>query len=80
MNTHNTPRTTSAAGHTIHTSQRSAISENTLANGERVRSIESSRLVMSWVAGELKVWCDVSRVNLPGGMQMRPSGRARGAR
>jgi hypothetical protein len=69
MNTNTTPHTALATGQVIHTSQRSAMSENVLPNGERVRTIESSRLEMKWVAGDLQVCCQVSRVNLPGAMQ-----------
>lgn len=79
MNTNPTPTTALATGQVIHSSQRSALSENVLLNGERVRTIESSRLVLAWVAGELKVSCDVSRVNLPGAVRLqRPMRRARG--
>lgn len=71
-----TPFTHPAAPVPFHSSSRTAISENTLPTGERVRVMETSRLEMTWRAGELVLRCQASRVMLPTAGQAR---RTRGA-
>ena len=49
----------------FHTSARSAVSVNTdPVTGQRVQTMTASRLELAWVAGELRIACKASRVQL----------------
>lgn len=49
----------------FHTSARSAVSVNTNpVTGQRVQTMTTSRLELAWVAGELRIACKASRVQL----------------
>lgn len=76
----NTPRPSSsalAAGQPFHVSTRTGVAMNTdLHTGRRTQVLETSRLLMSWVSGELQVRCHSSRVEMAGDRAAR---RGRGA-
>lgn len=49
----------------FHTSSRTAMSVNTdQITGQRVQTMTTSRLELAWVAGELRIACKASRVQL----------------
>lgn len=49
----------------FHRSSRTAMSLNTdPATGQRVQTMTTSRLEMAWVAGELRIDCKTSRVQM----------------
>jgi hypothetical protein len=49
----------------FHTSSRTAMSVNTdPATGQRVQTMTTSRLDLAWVAGELRIACKTSRVQM----------------
>lgn len=49
----------------FHTSARSAVSVNTdPVTGQRVQTMTTSRLELAWVAGELRIACKASRVQM----------------
>lgn len=49
----------------FHASTRTALSLNTDAStGRRVQTMTTSRLELAWVAGELRIACKASRVQL----------------
>lgn len=64
----------------FHTSARSAVSVNTDATtGRRLQVMTTSRLELCWVAGELRIACKASRVQMDAARdKLRPG--ARGAR
>lgn len=77
MNTSRNPSSALAAGQPFHNSTRTTMSMNTdLDTGRRTQVLETSRLLMSWVAGELCVRCHSSRVEMAG---ERAARRGRGA-
>lgn len=66
-----------AAGQPFHASTRTTLSQNTdLDTGRRTQVLSTSRLLMSWEAGELRVRCHSSRVEMAG---ERAARRGRGA-
>lgn len=77
MNTSRPSSSALAAGQPFHVSTRSGVSMNTdLDTGRRTQVLSTSRLLMSWEAGELRVRCHSSRVELAG---ERTARRGRGA-
>ena len=65
MNTSRTPVSTPATGRPFHSSTRTALSLNTdAATGQRVQTMTTSQLQLAWVAGELRIACKASRVQL----------------
>lgn len=49
----------------FHASTRTALSLNTdAATGRRVQTMTTSRLELAWVAGELRIACKASRVQM----------------
>ena len=49
----------------FHTSSRSAMSVNTdPVTGQRVQTMTTSQLQLAWVAGELRIACKASRVQM----------------
>lgn len=49
----------------FHTSSRSSLSMNTdPVTGQQVRTMTTSQLELAWVAGELRIACKASRVQL----------------
>ena len=64
----------------FHTSSRSAMSVNTdPVTGQRVQTMTTSQLQLAWVAGELRIACKASRVQLDTARGRERSG-ARSAR
>lgn len=61
----------------FHSSTRTALSLNTdAATGQRVQTMTTSRLELAWVAGELRIACKASRVQLNAAReQQRPGAR-----
>ena len=81
MNTPNTP--THSAGRTLapfHSSTRTAVSTNLdPATGKRTQVLTNSRLEMGWVAGELRIRCKTTLMNLdPDRAMQRPMRGDRG--
>ena len=81
MNTPNTP--THSAGRTLapfHSSTRTALSTNLdSATGKRIQVLTNSRLEMGWVAGELRIRCKTTLMNLdPDRVVQSPMRGARG--
>lgn len=66
----------------FHSSTRTAMSVNTdPVTGQRVQTMTTSQLQLAWVAGELRIACKASRVQLNAAReQLRPGARGmRGA-
>ena len=61
----------------FHSSTRTALSLNTdAATGQRVQTMTTSQLELAWVAGELRIACKASRVQLNAAReQQRPGAR-----
>ena len=80
MNTSRTPVSTPATGRPFHSSTRTAMSVNTdPVTGQRVQTMTTSQLQLAWVAGELRIACKASRVQMDAARErLRPG--ARGAR
>lgn len=65
----------------FHSSTRTAASLNTdVTTGQRVQTMTSSRLELAWVAGELRIACKASRVQMSAtrGWQQADARGARG--
>jgi hypothetical protein len=80
----NTPNTsTDLQAHRLapfHRSTRTALSLNTDAvTGQHVQVLNTSRLELCWIAGELRIDCRVSQVVMDANRAQRPVWRARGA-
>lgn len=81
MSTPNTP--THSAGRTLapfHSSTRTAVSTNLdPATGKRTQVLTNSRLELAWVAGELRIRCKTTLMNLdPDRAMQRPMRGDRG--
>ena len=65
----------------LHSSTRTAMSVNTdPVTGQRVQTMTTSQLQLAWVAGELRIACKASRVQMDADRALqRPLRRARGA-
>ena len=64
----------------FHSSTRTALSLNTdAATGQRVQTMTTSRLELAWVAGELRIACKASRVQMDAAREQQRRG-ARGMR
>lgn len=64
----------------FHTSSRTAMSVNTdPITGQRVQTITTSQLQLAWVAGELRIACKASRVQMDAARDKARAG-ARGMR
>ncbi len=61
----------------FHSSSRTAMSVNTdPVTGQRVQTMTTSRLELAWVAGELRIACKASRVQMDAAReQQRPGAR-----
>lgn len=81
MNTSRTPFFAPTIGQLFHESLRTSVSANTdPVTGQRVQTMTTSRLQLAWVAGELRIACKASRVQLDADRALqRPLRRARGA-
>ena len=62
----------------FHTSSHSSLSMNTdPVTGQQVRTMTTSQLELAWVAGELRIACKASRVQLDAERgQLRPGARS----
>lgn len=62
----------------FHTSSRSSLSMNTdPVTGQQVRTMTTSQLELAWVAGELRIACKASRVQLDAERgRLRPGARS----
>lgn len=64
----------------FHSSTRTALSLNTdAATGQRVQTMTTSQLQLAWVAGELRIACKASRVQMDAAREQQRRG-ARGMR
>lgn len=77
MNTSRTPVSAPSTGRPFHESLRTSMSVNTdPVTGQRVQTMTTSQLQLAWVAGELRIACKASRVQ----MDARQDGLRTGAR
>lgn len=78
----NTPRpfTSARPAYPFHSSTRTALSLNTdPATGQRLQVMTTSRLELCWIAGELRIDCRASRMQMDA-LQDGPRTGRRGAR
>ena len=65
MNTSRTPFFAPTIGQLFHESLRTSVSANTdPVTGQRAQTLTTSRLELAWVAGELRIACKASRVQM----------------